>query len=132
MSVTMAPDPTINDPAPMPGPPAKLDPLLQSSRTPEPMGMPDRAISAPIIPVDTDHIVRIHADETVQAALEKDIRFATTLHEIPSLRQVKIAEVAAGHRHSLARLEDGKALGWGANGYGQLGQLHIAPSVDVG
>lgn len=124
LSVTLAPDPTINDPAPLPAPPANLDPLLRSSRTPaEPLGMEDRAISAPIVPVDNDsRQVTLHEDEQVQSELEKDIRFATVLHEIPSLRKVQIAELVAGQRHSLARLADGKVLGFGANGYGQLGE----------
>lgn len=125
LSVTLAPAPTINDPAPLPPPPANLDPLLRSSNTPsapEPLGMPRGAISSPITPIDTSHLVRIHDDNEVQSALEQDIRFATTLHEIPSLRGIRIAELAAGKKHSLARLEDGKVLGWGANGYGQLGQ----------
>lgn len=94
--------------------------------------MPRAAISSPIIPIDTDSIVRIHHDNEVQSALERDIRFATTLHEIPSLRGVTIAELVAGKKHSLARLHDGKVLGWGANGYGQLGELVLLspPRID--
>lgn len=126
-SATLAPPPSINEPAPLPGPPAKLDPLLlpvKAGKTPEPLGIPDRAVSAPIVPVDNDTytIPKLHEDDEIQTALEQDIRFATILHEIPALRGVEIAELAAGARHSLARLKDGRVLGWGANGYGQLGQ----------
>ncbi|KAK4053677.1 hypothetical protein OIV83_001333 [Microbotryomycetes sp. JL201] len=125
VQTTLAPPADINDPQPIPMP-KKLDPLLlpPSGKSPEPLGQPQKAISAPVIPVDNDgpaDVASIAQDEQSQTALERDIRFCTVLHEIPALKGVKIAELAAGSRHSLARLEDGRVLGWGANGYGQLG-----------
>ncbi|KAK4048724.1 hypothetical protein OIO90_005717 [Microbotryomycetes sp. JL221] len=123
VQTTLAPPSDINEPQPVPMP-KKLDPLLlpPSGQSPEPLGQPQKAISAPIIPVDNDGgPTSLAPDEETQTALERDIRFCTVLHEIPALKNVKIAEIAAGSRHSLARLEDGRVLGWGANGYGQLG-----------
>lgn len=136
VSTVLAPPSSINEPAPLPAPPAKLDPLLlpvKGGKAPEPLGQPDRAISAPIIPIDNDNrsmsgTALLHEDGEVQSALERDIRFATVLHEIPSLKGVVIAELAAGARHSLARLADGRVLGWGANGYGQLGKSGLHTS----
>ncbi|KAN0060888.1 hypothetical protein ACQY0O_006622 [Thecaphora frezii] len=49
------------------------------------------------------------------------IRYCTTLHEIPSLRNVSIAQIAAGSQHSLARTHDGRVLGWGRHTHGQVG-----------
>lgn len=49
------------------------------------------------------------------------IRYCTTLTEIPSLRQVAIAEVAVGNEHNLARTDDGRVLAWGRHTHGQLG-----------
>ncbi|KAM0792159.1 hypothetical protein ACM66B_004856 [Microbotryomycetes sp. NB124-2] len=125
VQTTLAPPADINDPQPIPMP-KKLDPLLlpPSGKSPEPLGQPQKAISAPVIPIDNDggaDVAALARDEQTQTALERDIRFCTVLHEIPALKGVKIAELAAGSRHSLARLEDGRVLGWGANGYGQLG-----------
>ena len=52
---------------------------------------------------------------------ERDIRFAPKLLEIPALRGIPIAAVAAGERHSMALTTDERVLAWGSNGYGQLG-----------
>ena len=52
---------------------------------------------------------------------EMDIRFATRLTEIPSLRNINIAQVAASDRTSFMRTPNGKVLGFGANESGQIG-----------
>ncbi|CAO1617731.1 unnamed protein product [Sympodiomycopsis kandeliae] len=49
------------------------------------------------------------------------IRYCTTLSELPSLKQVSIAEIAVGHEHNLARTDDGRVLAWGRHTHGQLG-----------
>lgn len=49
------------------------------------------------------------------------IRFCTTLHEVPALRNVPIAQLAAGTEHSIARTTDGRVLGWGRHTHGQVG-----------
>lgn len=49
------------------------------------------------------------------------IRFCTTLSEIPSLRQVVIADIAIGNEHCLARTSEGRVLAWGRHTHGQLG-----------
>ncbi|PWN21427.1 RCC1/BLIP-II [Microstroma glucosiphilum] len=49
------------------------------------------------------------------------IRFCTTLSEIPSLRQVAIADIAVGNEHNLARTHDGRVVAWGRHTHGQLG-----------
>ena len=51
----------------------------------------------------------------------ESIRFSTTLVEIPALRGVRIAQIAAGTEHSLARTHDGRVLAWGRQTHGQLG-----------
>lgn len=50
-----------------------------------------------------------------------DIRFCLTLHEIPTLRDVKVAQIAAGSEHSVVRTTQGKVLGWGRQTHGQTG-----------
>lgn len=49
------------------------------------------------------------------------IRYCTTLSEIPSLRQVDVAQIALGNEHCLARTSDGRVLAWGRHTHGQLG-----------
>lgn len=49
------------------------------------------------------------------------IRFCTTLHEVPALRGVEVAQIAAGSEHSLARTPSGRVLGWGRQTHGQSG-----------
>ena len=56
-----------------------------------------------------------------ELAPEFDIRFATKFTEIPSLRGLPVAQVAASERTSFVRTGDGRVLGWGANEYGQIG-----------
>ncbi|EPQ28181.1 uncharacterized protein PFL1_04010 [Pseudozyma flocculosa PF-1] len=49
------------------------------------------------------------------------IRYCTTLHEIPALKNINIAQIAAGAEHSLARTHDGRVLAWGRQTHGQVG-----------
>lgn len=46
------------------------------------------------------------------------IRFSDALFEIPSLRGVKVSQIAAGSRSSFVKTSSGRALGWGANEHG--------------
>lgn len=50
-----------------------------------------------------------------------DIRFCLALHEIPTLRDVRIAQIATGSDHSIVRTTQGKVLGWGRQTHGQTG-----------
>ena len=52
---------------------------------------------------------------------QSDIRFAKEMTEIPSLKGLEIAQVAASDRTSFARTPTGRVLGWGANESGQIG-----------
>jgi alpha-tubulin suppressor-like RCC1 family protein len=48
-----------------------------------------------------------------------DIRYGgPAFHEIPALKGINVAQLAAGARSSLARTEDGRVLAWGANEFG--------------
>lgn len=49
---------------------------------------------------------------------DQNIRFCDKLFEIPSLKDVKIAQIATGGRSSFARTGTGRVLGWGANDFG--------------
>lgn len=51
---------------------------------------------------------------------------STTLRPVPALRDVEIAQIAAGSEHSLARTPDGRVVAWGRNSVGQLG---LGPSI---
>jgi alpha-tubulin suppressor-like RCC1 family protein len=51
---------------------------------------------------------------------DKSVRFCPHLFEIPILRGVEAAEIAAGGRSSFVRTSDGRVLGWGANEYGLI------------
>lgn len=49
---------------------------------------------------------------------ERDIRYDTTLKEIPALRKLTLDQIVAGDRHSLALTSEGRVLGWGNNNLG--------------
>ena len=49
---------------------------------------------------------------------DNSIRFCTHLFEIPVLRDIAVAQVAAGGRSSFARTPTGRVLSWGANEHG--------------
>ncbi|KAF8162931.1 regulator of chromosome condensation 1/beta-lactamase-inhibitor protein II [Crassisporium funariophilum] len=52
---------------------------------------------------------------------DSKIRFCPNLFEVPVLRDVDVAQIAAGGRSSFVRTTNGRVLGWGANEYGQIG-----------
>lgn len=56
------------------------------------------------------------------------IRWCTTLHEIPALRNINVVQIAAGSEHSLARTYDGRVLSWGRHTHGQCG---LGPSFSM-
>ncbi|KAG6886012.1 hypothetical protein C0993_006128 [Termitomyces sp. T159_Od127] len=51
---------------------------------------------------------------------DSNIRFCTNFFEIPALKGVEIAQIAAGARTSFARTPDGRVLSWGANDFGSV------------
>lgn len=52
-------------------------------------------------------------DQYTQA--ERHPAFCPTLYEIPSLKEVKVAQIAVGDRHNLVRTPNGRVLAFGAN-----------------
>ncbi|KAG1756442.1 regulator of chromosome condensation 1/beta-lactamase-inhibitor protein II [Suillus paluster] len=52
---------------------------------------------------------------------DQHIRFSDSLFEIPSLKGIKVSQIAAGGRSSFVMTEEGRVLGWGANEFGQIG-----------
>ncbi|POY70625.1 hypothetical protein BMF94_6403 [Rhodotorula taiwanensis] len=137
LSLRLEPDEHLNEMGweKLPPPPKKLDPLLLPAIPPPTPSQPAPHMDhIPALPTtaaattpgaeSTGSELRLHPDPAHHAALERSIHFCTTLHEIPALRGVEVAELAAGRRHSLARLGGrmhGRVLGWGSNSYGQLG-----------
>ncbi|KAF9476343.1 RCC1/BLIP-II [Pholiota conissans] len=83
-------------------PKSLADPYITSSRSVR--------VSSSTVP--SDNLVDID---------DKSIRFCPNLFEVPALKGVEIAQVAAGGRSSFARTPSGRVLGWGANEYGQIG-----------
>lgn len=49
---------------------------------------------------------------------DQHIRFSDSLFEIPSLKGVKVSQIAAGGRSSFVVTDSGRVLGWGANEFG--------------
>lgn len=54
---------------------------------------------------------------------DEPIRFCDKLFEVPSLKGVKIDQIAAGARSSYVKTDTGRVLGWGANEYGYVSSL---------
>ncbi|OAX36598.1 RCC1 BLIP-II protein [Rhizopogon vinicolor AM-OR11-026] len=52
---------------------------------------------------------------------DQHIRFSDSLFEIPSLKGIKVSQIAAGGRSSFIVTDSGRVLGWGANEFGQIG-----------
>ncbi|GAA5989681.1 hypothetical protein JCM11641_007278 [Rhodosporidiobolus odoratus] len=129
LSVRLEPDERLNETGRSPAPPKRLDPLLlpavpaPSLAEPSPRG--DLVVSPPSsLTLPTSMAISLHPSPEQHLALERSPQFCTTLHEIPALKGVQVAELAAGKNHSLARLGgamEGRVLGWGANVFGQLG-----------
>ncbi|KAF9233602.1 regulator of chromosome condensation 1/beta-lactamase-inhibitor protein II [Melanogaster broomeanus] len=70
---------------------------------------------------DSTHVHAASVSENLNTIDDQHIRFCDTLYEIPSLRGVKVSQIAAGGRNSFVNTESGRVLGWGANEYGQIG-----------
>lgn len=49
------------------------------------------------------------------ALAEQHIGFSQTLYEIPSLRNLKIAQIAVGDQHNLVKTQHGRVLAFGSN-----------------
>ncbi|GAA5917678.1 hypothetical protein JCM6882_008321 [Rhodosporidiobolus microsporus] len=137
LSVRLEPDERLNEMARDKTPAApsrRLDPLLLPavpSATPfNPIIKQDLIPSPPLLLTSVANSdIQLHPSREQHFALERSAQFCTTLHEIPSLRGIEVAELVAGKNHSLARLGgqmEGRVLGWGANSYGQLG---LGPSL---
>ena len=84
------------------------DPFWNSSRS-------DRITPASTI---SDNLVNVD---------DSKIRFCLNLFEIPVLRGVDVAQIAAGSRTSFARTTNGRVLGWGANEYGSATAFTALP-----
>lgn len=89
-------------------PKSVADPFWNSSRS-------DRVTPASTV---SDNLVDVD---------DSKIRFCLNLFEIPVLRGVDIAQIAAGSRTSFARTRNGLVLGWGANEYGFASALLLFP-----
>lgn len=49
---------------------------------------------------------------------DQHIRFSDSLFEIPSLKDIKVSQIATGGRSSFVMTDSGRVLGWGANEFG--------------
>lgn len=58
------------------------------------------------------------ASEHLNVTDDRHIGFSDLLFEIPSLRGVKVSQIAAGGRSSFVNTISGRVLGWGANEHG--------------
>ncbi|KAJ3504015.1 hypothetical protein NLJ89_g8163 [Agrocybe chaxingu] len=83
-------------------PKSLADPFINSSRAP-------RAVPTAF------------TSDNLTAVDDKNIRFCSHLFEIPVLRGVEAAQIAAGSKSSFVRTPTGRVLAWGANEHGQLG-----------
>ncbi|KAJ7098096.1 regulator of chromosome condensation 1/beta-lactamase-inhibitor protein II [Mycena belliarum] len=88
-----------------------------------------KSIASPSYTAATSYTGQLPATDPQSGANNDDIRFCTTLFELPVLKGINIVQVAAGTRSSFARTQAGQVLAWGANEHGQLG-LGIKVSPD--
>lgn len=58
------------------------------------------------------------ANEHLNVIDDRHIRFSDALFEIPSLRGIRVSQIAAGGRSSFVNTNSGRVLGWGANEHG--------------
>ncbi|KAG6896734.1 hypothetical protein C0992_006451 [Termitomyces sp. T32_za158] len=89
-----------------------LDVELVPKSLADPFASSSRASRLSSAPATSENLIGID---------DSSIRFCTNFFEIPALKGVQIAQVAAGARTSFARTEDGRVLSWGANDFGQAG-----------
>lgn len=83
-----------------------------------PAGSEDGAPSTPATSLPRD--VLLPVSENLVGVDDVPIRFCDKLFEVPSLKGVKIDQIAAGARSSYAKTDSGRVLGWGANEYGYV------------
>ncbi|KAG6919984.1 hypothetical protein DXG01_013333 [Tephrocybe rancida] len=72
------------------------------------------------------------SSENLAAVDDSSIRFCPNFFEIPVLKGIEMAQIAAGGRTSFARTPDGRVLGWGANDCGQVAVIDIPPNTQTG
>ncbi|KZT57038.1 RCC1/BLIP-II protein [Calocera cornea HHB12733] len=90
---------------------------------------PSSLVQIPLIPkavkdplAQSTPYARPPAGSSTEVGDDSSIKWSTTLYEIPSLKGVSAKQLVAGGRSSyLLTAEEGRALAWGANEYGQLG-----------
>lgn len=75
-----------------------------------------RAVRAPPTPFRSENLANIN---------DSDIRFCTKLFEVPVLRGVEAAQIAAGSRTSFLRTKTGRVLAWGANDFGYMASFRV-------
>jgi hypothetical protein len=92
---------------------SQMPPLLDVELVPKSLADPyinsSRAVRPTSMPFTSESLVKVD---------DKDIRFCTNLFEIPVLRGVEAAQIAAGSRTSFMRTKSGRVLAWGANDFG--------------
>ncbi|EGN95495.1 hypothetical protein SERLA73DRAFT_186528 [Serpula lacrymans var. lacrymans S7.3] len=59
--------------------------------------------------------------DNLQQLDDQNIGFSDTLFEIQALKGINVSQIAAGGRSSYVLTDSGRALGWGANEFGQVG-----------
>ena len=85
-------------------PRAVADPYVKSSRYAR-KSSPSATVLLPV----SENLINV--DDT-------NLKFSDRFFEVPALRGVRIAQIAAGSRSSFVRTDTGRVLGWGANDYG--------------
>ncbi|KAG6832413.1 hypothetical protein H0H87_001573 [Tephrocybe sp. NHM501043] len=103
------PDPTIHHRSPTNG---HLDVELIPKSLADPFANTSRSARPTSVPTTSENLADID---------DSNIRFCPNLFEIPVLKGIEMAQIAAGGRTSFARTPDGRVLGWGANDFGQSG-----------
>lgn len=88
-------------------------------QVPHPKDSLKELLHVQLIPKSLGSKAESSSDENeVDWKTDDTIRFCPFVFEIPSLKDISVAQIAAGARTSFARTEDGRVLGWGANEYG--------------
>ncbi|KAG5635130.1 hypothetical protein H0H81_012342 [Sphagnurus paluster] len=103
------PDPAVHHRSPTNG---HLEVELIPKSVADPYAKSTRATRPNAAPTMSENLVNID---------DSSVRFCTHFFEIPILKGVEVAQVAAGGRSSFVRTTSGRVLGWGANEYGQIG-----------
>jgi hypothetical protein len=90
-------------------------PHLLESDLPLPPGM-RRPVAA--TPKKKTQEEEVQGEEVLSGVDWDDVACCTKLHEILSLKGIKISEIRAGDKHTVALAENGRVLGWGDNSFG--------------